>query len=149
MVFQTALRSLSNRSKVVVGNYCSSPITAEQYREKVRPLRPRRSYFAPAKARFRVARWRALVEAPGTAPGSEWFIATAIYFHSRRTGTPNIRRGSKEKQCRMGACKAGVTGHPPRGPTYGAPGGFVKARRDAGSTLVVLTIIRTFSGYNS
>ena len=53
MVFQTALRSLSNRSKVVVGNYCSSPITAEQYREKARPLRPRRSYFAPAKTRFR------------------------------------------------------------------------------------------------
>src|SRR6516162_11524753 len=49
-VFQTALRSLSNRSKVVVGNYCNSPITAEQYREKTRPLRPRRSYFAPAKA---------------------------------------------------------------------------------------------------
>jgi len=30
------------------------------------------------------------VEAPGTAPGSEWFISTAIYFHSRRTGSPNI-----------------------------------------------------------
>jgi hypothetical protein len=30
------------------------------------------------------------VEAPGTAPGSEWFIATTVYFHSRRTGTPNI-----------------------------------------------------------
>ena len=87
MVFQTALRSLSNRSKVVVGNYCSSPITAEQYREKARPLRPRRSYFAPAEARLMEG---ALVEAPGTAPGSEWFISTAIYFHSRRTGTPNI-----------------------------------------------------------
>jgi hypothetical protein len=49
MVFQTALRSLSNRSKVVIGNYCISPITAEPYREKTRPLRPRRSYFAPAK----------------------------------------------------------------------------------------------------
>jgi len=91
MVFQTALRSLSNRSKVVVGNYCSSPITAEQYREKARPLRPRRSYFAPAKARLGISPlgW-ALVEAPGTAPGSEWFIATTVYFHSRRTGTPNI-----------------------------------------------------------
>jgi hypothetical protein len=98
MVFQTALRSLSNRSKVVVGNYCSSPITAEQYREKVRPLRPRRSYFAPAKARFRIVRWWALVEAPGTAPGSEWFIATTVYFHSRRTGTPNIGRKGFEKQ---------------------------------------------------
>ena len=87
MVFQTALRSLSNRSIVVVGNYSSSPITAEQYREKTRPLRPRRSYFAPAEARLVRRAW---VEAPGTAPGSEWFIATAIYFHSRRTGTLNI-----------------------------------------------------------
>ena len=87
-VFQTALRSLSNRSKVVVGNYCISPITAEQYREKTRPLRPRRSCFAPAETRL----WLepALVEAPGTAPGSEWFIATVVYFHSRRAGTPNI-----------------------------------------------------------
>src|SRR5215475_5671707 len=94
MVFQTALRSQSNRSRVVVGNYASSPITAEQYREKARPLRPRRSYFAPAKTHFvggpKPAGPWVLVEAPGTAPGSEWFIATAIYFHSRRTGTPNI-----------------------------------------------------------
>jgi len=84
VVFQTALRSPSNRSKVVVGNYCISPITAEQYREKARPLRPRRSCFAPAEAR-KLWAW---VEAPGTAPGSEWFIATAIYFHSRQAGTP-------------------------------------------------------------
>src|ERR1700742_375515 len=28
------------------------PISAEPYREKTRPLRPRRSYFAPAEARF-------------------------------------------------------------------------------------------------
>lgn len=90
MVFQTALRSLSNRSKVVVGNYCNGPMSAEPYREKTRPLRPRRSYFAPAKSHPRMgSRW-VLVEAPGTAPGSEWFIATVIYFHSRRTGTPNI-----------------------------------------------------------
>jgi hypothetical protein len=86
MVFQTALRSLSNRSKVVVGNYCNGPMSAEPYREKTRPLRPRRSYFAPAKSH---QGW-ILVEAPGTAPGSEWFIATVIYFHSRRTGVPNI-----------------------------------------------------------
>ena len=100
MVFQTALRSLSNRSKVVVGNYCSSPITAEQYREKVRPLRPRRSYFAPAKARFGIARWWALVEAPGTAPGSEWFIAAAIYRHSRQAGSLNIRAKGPTRKSR-------------------------------------------------
>ena len=91
MVFQTALRSLSNRSIVVVGNYSSSPITAEQYREKARPLRPRRSYFAPAETRLMGRAW---VEAPGTAPGSEWFIATAIYFHSRQAGSLNIRAKS-------------------------------------------------------
>jgi len=39
-----------------------------------------------------------LVEAPGTAPGSEWFIATTVYFHSRRTGIPNIGRKRFEKQ---------------------------------------------------
>jgi len=38
------------------------------------------------------------VEAPGTAPGSEWFIATTVYFHSRRTGIPNIGRKAFEKQ---------------------------------------------------
>jgi hypothetical protein len=28
-----------------------------------------------------------MVEAPGTAPGSEWFITTAAYRHSRLTPT--------------------------------------------------------------
>src|SRR5258708_22193818 len=64
-----------------------SPITAEPYREKTRPLRPRRSWFAPAETRLLPG---ALVEAPGTAPGAEWVIATAIYFHSRRPGPLNI-----------------------------------------------------------
>jgi len=31
-----------------------------------------------------------MVEAPGTAPGSEWFITTAIYRHSRQAGFINI-----------------------------------------------------------
>src|SRR5687767_14535975 len=46
-VFQTALRSVSNRSIVVVGNYENGPITAEACRAKARPLRPRRYYFGP------------------------------------------------------------------------------------------------------
>src|ERR1700722_3599369 len=49
-VFQAALRGQSNRSIVVVGNYESGPITAEPCRAKARPLRPRRSCFAPAEA---------------------------------------------------------------------------------------------------
>src|SRR3974390_931481 len=44
------LRSQSNRSIVVVGNYEFGPITPEPCRAKVCPLRPRRSYFAPAGA---------------------------------------------------------------------------------------------------
>src|SRR5712691_8534485 len=78
-VFQAALRGLSNRSIVVVGNFEFGPITAEPCRAKARPLRPRRSCFAPVQTRPR----RAWVEAPGTAPGSEGFIATAIYRHSQ------------------------------------------------------------------
>src|SRR5215468_5429405 len=84
-VFQTALRGLSNRSIVVVGNYESGPITAEPCRAKARPLRPRRSCFAPAEARHSGRAW---VEAPGTAPGSERFITTAIYRHSRLAPAP-------------------------------------------------------------
>src|SRR5438094_9536930 len=66
-VFQTALRGLSNRSIVVVGNYCCGPITAEPCRAKARPLRPRRSYFAPAETRSTWARlgWRRRVLPPG------------------------------------------------------------------------------------
>src|SRR5262249_47907234 len=45
-------------------------------------------------------RW-AWVEAPGTAPGSDRFIATATYFRSRRTGIPNIGGKFREKQCRI------------------------------------------------
>src|ERR1700730_18591225 len=46
-VFQTALRSQSNRSIVVIGNYGFGPITPEPSRAKARLLRPRRSYFDP------------------------------------------------------------------------------------------------------
>jgi len=48
-----------------------------------------------------------MVEAPGTAPGSEWFIAAAIYRHSRQAGTSNIRAngpGRKSGQGDLRAC---------------------------------------------
>ena len=39
-----------------------------------------------------------MVEAPGTAPGSEWFIPTAIYRHSRQAGDRNIEgKGGRRK----------------------------------------------------
>ena len=49
-VFQAALRGQGHRSIVVVCNYEFGPITAEPCRAKVRPLRPRRSCFAPVSA---------------------------------------------------------------------------------------------------
>ena len=65
-VFQTALRGLGNRSIVVVGNYEFGPITAEPCRAKARPLRPRRSYFAPAETHCHDGlRWRRRVLPPG------------------------------------------------------------------------------------
>ena len=70
--YSRRLSGEGKRSIVVVGNYMFGPITAEPYRAKVHPLRPRRSYFAPM-----------MVEAPGTAPGSAGFITMAIYRHSR------------------------------------------------------------------
>jgi hypothetical protein len=98
-VFQTALRGLGNRSIVVVGNYEGGPITAEPCRAKARPLRPRRSCFAPAEAQPR----RARVEAPGTAPGSERFIAAAVYRHSRACARhPQYKRENLPKKDRPG-----------------------------------------------
>ena len=105
-----------------------SPITAEPYREKTRPLRPRRSWFAPAETR-QPRLVRVLVEAPGTAPGSEWFIATVIYFHSRRTGTPNIgcNFGGKKGRSR----RTGGDYGPPGFRFDGAPLRFRRSFRNA------------------
>jgi hypothetical protein len=59
-----------------------------------------------------------MVEAPGTAPGSEWFIAAAIYRHSRQAGTVNIgvkrpRRKSRRAVRRLRRCSLSV--RPPVG----------------------------------
>src|ERR1700741_12850 len=56
-VFQTPLCGLSNRSIVVAGNYEFGPITSEPSRAKARPLRPRRSYFAPTETRLPIRAW--------------------------------------------------------------------------------------------
>src|SRR5579859_4467359 len=72
-VTRTALRGEGHRSIVVVGNYRFGPITAEPCRAKAHPLRPRRSYFAPARRQM-TDHVCPRVEAPGTAPGSAGFI---------------------------------------------------------------------------
>ncbi len=72
------------------------PISAVPCRAKESPLRPRRSYFTPirysglpgilsggATCMFEPEH---LVEVPGTAPGSDGFITTTIYRHSRPCG---------------------------------------------------------------
>ena len=53
--------------------------------------------FTPSSILFRPHQQTALnsrrglmVEAPGTAPGSEWFIAQAIYRHSQQADNFNI-----------------------------------------------------------
>ena len=56
-------------------------MTVVPCRAKTHPLRPCRSYFAPSgSARLSGAE---MVEAPGTAPGSNGFITMAVYRHSR------------------------------------------------------------------
>ncbi len=73
------------------------PETAEPCRAKEHPLHPRRSYFAPIKSRLmrcRHERRRLMVEAPGTAPGSDRLITISIYRHSWRTSPRNIDRSA-------------------------------------------------------
>jgi hypothetical protein len=82
LVFEDSnrLRGQSDLSIVVIRNYKFSPITAVPCRAKTHPLRPRRSCFAPIGSPHA---GEEMVEAPGTAPGSDGFITIAIYRHSR------------------------------------------------------------------
>ena len=82
------LRGECDRSIVVVGNYRFGPITAEPCRAKAQPLRPRRSCFAPSISRPEPVEGRFMVEAPGTAPGSDGFITLPVYRHSRIAPAP-------------------------------------------------------------
>ena len=81
---------------VVVGNYQIGPMRRIPYRAKTLPLLPRRSCFAPITCLQRRRSWHMLwymVEAPGTAPGSDGYITRGVYRHSRQcniTDTPHI-----------------------------------------------------------
>jgi hypothetical protein len=68
-------------------------MTVVPCRAKTHPLRPCRSCFAPSGSPSQ--KGEEMVEAPGTAPGSNGFITMAIYRHSR---------------CRQGEYKGARTG---------------------------------------
>src|ERR1700723_2503233 len=71
----TALRGEGHRGIVVISNYRFDPITAVSCRAKEHPLHPSSNLFRPRQKPRRVqARQWILVEAPGTAPGSERLI---------------------------------------------------------------------------
>ncbi|VVT26040.1 conserved hypothetical protein [Rhizobium sp. EC-SD404] len=61
-------------------------------RAKSRSLHSRRSYFAPIINRpgMYACDRRFMVEAPGTAPGSEELITPPVYCHSRLATTVEI-----------------------------------------------------------
>jgi hypothetical protein len=56
---------------------------------KNKPFTPSSILFRPHTCR-QICAWRHVVEAPGTAPGSEWLIATVIYRHSQNELTGYI-----------------------------------------------------------
>ena len=76
--------------------------------------------FTPSSILFRphqqppLLPWRSLrrlvVEAPGTAPGSEWFITSAVYRHSRSSRQNRYRGGRSKRKGRirvgMPSCEA-------------------------------------------
>jgi hypothetical protein len=68
-------RLLSGNSEgfnIVVGTYEYGPMSVVPCRTKVQPLRARRSCFAPIPVMANAMKYRGkMVEAPGTAPGSE------------------------------------------------------------------------------
>ena len=92
--FSNRLRGLSNRSIVVVGNYTFGPITADTMPSERTTFTPSSILFRPHHQRPASKAGPLMVEAPGTAPGSERFIATAIYRHIRLAPAP-INIGAK------------------------------------------------------
>src|SRR5215469_6995827 len=104
-VFQTALRGLSNRSIVVVGNYEGGPITAEPCRAKARPLRPRRSCFAPAGAQPATGLgWRRRV----LPPGPKGLLRRPFIAISGLRRHPQYRRRRLTKKERFGRLRPGL-----------------------------------------
>src|SRR5437762_11586247 len=79
----------SSECNGVIVSTCEWPVTAEPYRAKTAPL-PRSSILVrPHRLRPRRVGGE-MVEAPGTAPGSETLIPRGVYRHSRFPDESNI-----------------------------------------------------------
>ncbi len=97
MKLSHCLRSETRFRIVVIGNYKVWSDTVVPCRAKVHPLRRRRSYFAPIKCGL-LTPGPYVVEAPGTAPGSDQFITKTVYRHSRQADTANIGTNNGKKK---------------------------------------------------
>jgi hypothetical protein len=101
----TALRGFGDRSIVVVGNYKFWPDNGGYHAERkltlyalVDPVSPPPETTLPSGLKW------LLVEAPGTAPGSDGFITMAVYRHSRIAPAPTnigIRQGNGKRAAKM------------------------------------------------
>ncbi len=74
------LRSETCLRIVVVCNYYNGPITVGTMPSENAVFTPSSILFRPRHTAFCLQ--SGLVEAPGTAPGSEWLITKVIYRHS-------------------------------------------------------------------
>jgi hypothetical protein len=109
--FSNRSRGLSNLSIVVV-QLLHSPMTAEPYREKTRPLRPRRSCFAPAETRDAAGLGAGAGCCP---PRSEWlsrrqFISIPASRHSKIWGPVVEKTGRNPAQSVWGSLAGGCMG---------------------------------------
>ena len=109
------LRSNRNRSIVVVCNYNLGPITAEPCRAKASPLHPSSILFRPHHRRpaalSLLSSLQSMVEAPGTAPGSERLISTAFIAIAGRIRHPEYRRTAARMKGPRRYCAASHATH--------------------------------------
>ena len=79
----------SSECNGVIVSTCEWPVTAEPYRAKTAPL-PRPSILVRPLGLRAERCGGEMVEAPGTAPGSETLISRGVYRHSRFPDRTNI-----------------------------------------------------------
>ena len=95
----TALRSDSNLSVVVIGNYSGWSDDGGTMPSKRVPFTPSSILVRPHQMLPQsLGLQRHVVEAPGTAPGSEWLITESIYRYSRTNPAHPIYVGTWQKK---------------------------------------------------